>query len=156
MHRCLPVEESVNDSFNQKKERRKMKIKKKHLSAAIAFALMLTIAATLMTCLPTANAQEISVPDRPTGNYLSVRPPLLGINQELTVNIAIYPSPNGPRGEMGTHIDHMDTGGMHFWNVSVTFTKPDGSKDTFMPTSGSDFFTRYVGGVPYKTYFEPG
>src|SRR3989304_2538817 len=103
MHRYFSVEESVNDSFNQKKERRKMKIKKEHLSAAIAIALMLTIAATLMTCLPAANAVT-AVPDRPTGAYISTNPDLLGLGQELTVNMWVYPSPNGPNQEMGRQI----------------------------------------------------
>src|SRR3990172_268618 len=120
MHRCISVEESVNDSFNQKKERREMKMKismNRTMSATFALFLMLTIAASLLTCLPAANAQVIAMPDRPTGSFVSVNPEVTGVNQDLTVNLWVYPSPNGPHGEGGV------TNPLFFWNLTATFTR---------------------------------
>jgi len=103
-----------------------MKIKKQTFAVAIALALVLTIAATFITCLPTANA--VAVPDRDTRSIIDINPKLSGLGQELTVNIMVYPPPSGP-----TYYAQ-DVGGYLIKNITVTFTRPDGSKDTFMPT----------------------
>ena len=100
------------------------------MSALIAIFLMSTIAFSLSASFPVASA-VIAMPDRPTGAYASVNPKVTGVNQDLTVNLWVYPSPNGPHGEGGV------TSPYFFWNVSATFTRPDGSKDTFMPTMGT-------------------
>ena len=108
----------------------------KTMTATIALILMLTMVASL-TCLPAANAVT-AVPDRPTGAYISTNPDLVGLGQEITVNAWIYPSPAGPNYEMGTALHGFGgVEGMHFNNLKVTFTRPDGSKDTFMPLDGS-------------------
>src|SRR3989337_1427182 len=75
------------------KERRKNRMSKKK-STAIAFVLMLTIAATLMTCLPAANA--VAYPPRDTGCGIAVAPRLSGLGQELTVAGWVWPAPSGP------------------------------------------------------------
>src|SRR3990170_899426 len=97
---------------------------------AIALFLVLSFAVSMFAVLPNAKG-VIAVPDRPTGAFISTNPDLIGINQELTVNLWVYPSPNGPNFEMGR------TYPMIFHNIAVTFTMPDGSKDTFMPLHGS-------------------
>src|SRR3990170_5018595 len=106
-----------------KKMRNKSKI-------AIALFLSLSFAVSLFAVLPTAKG-VIAVPDRPTGAYISVNPPLIGINQPLTVNAWVYPQASGPQYELGYSYP------MIFHNLTVTFTRPDGSKDTFMPLHGS-------------------
>src|SRR4030066_373207 len=102
----------------------------KKLKIAIALFLSLSFAISLFAVLPTAKG-VIAVPDRPTGAFISTNPDLIGINQELTVNLWVYPSPNGPNFEMGR------TYPMIFHDIMVAFTRPDGSKDTFMPLHGS-------------------
>src|SRR3990170_8280956 len=115
-----------------------MKMLRNKSKVAIAILLLLSFAISMFAVLPTVKGQITKVPDRETGAYISVNPHLIGINQELTVNLWVYPSPDGPHGEMSNLL----TGyggliGMHFRNLTVTFTRPDGSKDTFMPLHGS-------------------
>ncbi len=137
---------------------------------AVALILVLALSSTI-AFLP-ANADPISVPNRPTGAYLSVNPSLIGLNQPLTVNIQIYPSPAGPNIEAGsswsgnifnygnqTGYDGTPLAGMHFTNVTATFTRPDGTKDTFLPLDGSykgintvPGMTDEVGGIWFYYY----
>src|SRR3990170_7206444 len=115
-----------------------MKIMQKKSKIAIALFLMLSFAVSMFAVLPNAEGQVIKVPDRDTGAYISTNPDLIGINQELTVNLWVYPSPTGPHFEMGSQVvEHGGVQGIHFDNLTVTFTRPDGSKDTFMPLDGS-------------------
>src|SRR4030067_976095 len=128
---------------------------------AIALLLTLSFAISMFAVLPNANGAVTAVPDRATGAYISTNPDVIGINQELTVNLWVYPSPDGPHGEMGLAQTGL-TGalvGIHFTDLTVTFTRPDGSKDTFMPAFGStalgfpDGVTDEVGGLWFS--FKP-
>ena len=101
-------------------------------TVTIAFVLMLTIAATFTTLLPTVTGQVTPVPNRSTGAYLSVNPPLIGLDQPLTVNLWVYPAPSGPNFETPSRPNQM-----RYHNITITFTRPDGTKDTFMPLDGS-------------------
>jgi hypothetical protein len=82
----------------------------------------------------TAVAEFGNAPDRYTTAYLSVNPKTVGLNQDMLVNLWIYPSPSDA---------HLFSGGnnadlfVHFHNITVTFTRPDGTTDTFMPVDGS-------------------
>jgi outer membrane protein assembly factor BamB len=110
-----------------------LKIKFKRLKgpmlSAVALFTMFLISATMIS-IPTTNAQ-IAVPERKTAGYISVNPHTIGLNQELTVNLWIYPAPAGPHFEAGY------TNPTYFHNITVTFARPDGTKDTFMPLDGS-------------------
>jgi hypothetical protein len=63
---------------------------------------------------------------------MSVAPSVLGLGQTATVNTWVYPAPADY---------YFAWAGLGFENLTVTFTKPDGTTDTFMPTSAS-------GGLP--------
>jgi outer membrane protein assembly factor BamB len=102
--------------------------KRRNAVFAVALILLLALSATL-TILPFAVAE--AVPDRNTGAYLSVNPHVIGTGQQMLVNLWIYPSPCGPNFEMGSPSP------WHFNNITVTFTRPDGTKDTFAPLDGS-------------------
>ncbi len=71
----------------------------------------------------TVNAQTV-LPSRKTSAFLSVNPPLLGLSQDLTVNLWVEPAPSGP---------HFEFANIHYTDITVTFTRPDGTKDTFKP-----------------------
>src|SRR4030066_2401811 len=106
----------------------------KKLKIAIALFLVLSFAVSMFAVLPNVKGQVIKVPDRETGSYISTNPDVTGVNQELTVNLWVLPSPNGPQYEIGTTLKGIGGyQGAHFANVTITFTRPDGSKDTFMP-----------------------
>jgi len=49
----------------------------------------------------------------------------------MLINMWIYPPPSGPSG------DTVSTTSTPFYNLTITFTRPDGTKDTFMPMDGS-------------------
>jgi hypothetical protein len=69
-------------------------MKKSRIIAAVAFVLMLTIAATLITCLPAVVAQPQG-PELPikTEAYLYFRPNPIGVNQTLLVEAWTSPRP---------------------------------------------------------------
>src|SRR4030065_1782483 len=85
----------------------------------------------ISTGLMSAAVNAVAVPNRKTAAYISVAPKLIGLGQELTVNIWVYPAPAGPT-FYGQTIPRAG-----FEDLTVTFTRPDGSKDTFMPTDPS-------------------
>jgi outer membrane protein assembly factor BamB len=95
-----------------------MKILKFKSAIALTFIMALTIG-TVMA--PAANAQ---IPTRDTTAYLSVAPERLGIDQNLTVLLWVYPSP------ATRNFDWHQKG---FKDITITFTRPDGTTDTFMP-----------------------
>jgi hypothetical protein len=98
----------------------------------LATVLILLLALSIAIAVsPNAGAAQ-TVPDRKTGAYLSTNPDIIGLNQPLTVNLWIYPSPVGPNFEGAS-----TTALQSFDNITITFTRPDGTKDTFMPTDGS-------------------
>jgi len=110
-------------------------------SVGIILILLFAVSAVVIA-VPIANSALIAVPDRNTYAYISVNPPLIGAGQPLLVNLWVYPSPNGPNFEMGSAIVNSSDPthayqGLHYNNITCTFTRPDGSKDTFMPLDGS-------------------
>ena len=105
-------------------ERRKKHTKKTKLFAT-AIVLIL-IATMLMTIVLSVAAQNFSLSFDTVG-YLSVSPKTIGINQQLLVNLWVHPQPSGPAPPTTGMINQSYTG------ISVTFTRPDGTKDTFMP-----------------------
>ena len=52
----------------------------------------------------------------------------------MTINLWVFPPPAGPYFEGGGAIAFLP----RFDNITITFTKPDGSKDTFAPIEGSN------------------
>src|SRR3990170_4961522 len=106
-----------------------MKMLRNKSKVAIALFLSLSFAVSLFAVLPTAKG-VIAVPDRPTGAYISVNPPLIGINQPLTVNAWVYPQASGPQYELGYSYP------MIFHKIKETLTRQDGSKEIFMPLIG--------------------
>ena len=73
------------------------------------------------------------MPDRATGTYVAASPQLLGLGQEVLLNIFVYPAPNGPTYYAQSMVNTEDS-----WeNITCTITSPDGTQDTFMPTDTS-------------------
>src|SRR3990170_8297996 len=105
-----------------------MEISRKKLFALFAMVSMLIAGSGLM-----ALSVNAAVPDRDARAFISVAPNVLGVGQTATVNAWIWPSPSGPTFFARTPDP---ASGMYaeYRNVTVTFTRPDGSKDTFMPT----------------------
>jgi outer membrane protein assembly factor BamB len=102
------------------------KLKTKNKKTALLISLVLVLAISFVTgSISLANAQ---IPTRKTAAYLSVNPYLIGLNQPLTVNLWIYPAPS-TRGFSWSN--------QSYGNITVTFTKPDGTVQSFMPVDGS-------------------
>src|SRR4030066_539732 len=91
---------------------------------AVAFILLLALSA-IAAVLPAANA--FAAQDRPTACYASTNPKLIGLNQELLVNLWIYPPPATP-------LEWGQGAGERFIGLTVTFTKPDGTTESYIPT----------------------
>src|SRR3989304_2922842 len=109
----------------------KLKIQRKHLSAAIAFALILTIAAAFIICLPLAAAQIA----RKTTGYVSAIPKTVGIGKSVLISGWVVPPPDVPWIFLGFYFD---------------ITKPDGTKVTNGPYNTGGDGTAWATYVPDK------
>jgi hypothetical protein len=98
-------------------------------NAFYAVSLILIFAISIgIAFAPTASAQ-IGVPQpEKTVGYISVAPTLVGVDQSATVNLWLFPIPTDYL--YGTY----DNG---FSGISVTFTGPGGTTDTFKPVDGT-------------------
>jgi outer membrane protein assembly factor BamB len=99
----------------EKIEKNKTKI------SAIAFVLLLTFAATLVT-LPTVSAHDPAW-EVPTYAYLTVEPNPIGVDQTATI---VYWLDKVPPTAAGT-------GGDRWQDITVEITAPDGSQETLGP-----------------------
>ena len=88
-------------------------LRSKSKVSSVALVLVLTIAATLITCLPTAMAEKA-----PTKAFLSFRPNPIGRGQMLLINAWVSPCP-----EWSTMLYH---------DYNFIFTKPDGTVETIV------------------------
>jgi hypothetical protein len=98
-------------------------------NAILSMTLILLLATTLVIAFVQPAAGQAGVTGVSTGEktaaYISVAPTLIGVGQTLTVNLWVEPLPT-------TYNYTAYWNG--FYGVTVTFTRPDGTKDTFMPT----------------------
>ena len=94
--------------------------------AILSFSLILMLALTLMMAFAQPSLAQVGViqPEKTVG-FCTVAPTLLGVGQQLTCNLWVYPLPT-------TYAYQPYFKG--FSGVTVTFVRPDGTKDTFMPT----------------------
>ena len=115
----------------------KLRIRKKHLSAAIAFALMLSIAASTISIAPVTALI-------PTICSVSVSPKVQQVEQYVLVNAWITPQARftGPPDIVGYSV----YGGFY-----VNITKPDGTVDTFGPKITDEAATIYFTYIPTQT-----
>ena len=107
--------------------------------STIAFVLMLTITATLITGLPFVNAQEPWWVVKEHYIYVSAAPNPVGVGQNTLVVWWIDTVPPTPLDE-GSWSDFN-----HWHDITVEITKPDGSKQTMGPYTsdpvGGSWFT---------------
>jgi len=117
--------------------------------AILSMTLILLLSTSLLMAFvqPASGQAGVPMPEKTVG-YVSVAPTLIGLGQAPTVNLWVFPLP--------TKYDYSSAFN-GFYGVTVTFTRPDGTKDTFMPTDatgsyvagemqalGALFFTHYV------------
>ncbi len=106
---------------------------KTNKTIAIFFTLLMATS-TVLLIQQTALAQYTAMPNRETFTSVGVTPSLVGLGQEVMINIMVYPGPEGPTYEAQTFVEMVNQGKpAGFANVSVTITEPDGTKDTFKP-----------------------
>jgi hypothetical protein len=105
------------------------KTKSKTLSEiSILFILMLSLVVSI-----NVGANGKAYPDIKTAGFISVAPNTIGVGQQLAVNFWIMPAPQYPSG----YAQNIAQSNLGYANVTVTFTKPDGTTDTFMPSNPS-------------------
>src|SRR4030065_2057011 len=94
-----------------------------------SLSLILVLAVSMIVAFAQHTLAQIGVPmpEKTTG-YIDVAPRLVGVGQEATVNLFIYPIPTNYR-----YSPYF----LGYFGVTVTFVKPDGTKDTFMPVDGT-------------------
>jgi outer membrane protein assembly factor BamB len=97
---------------------------------SLSLVLMLTM--TLMMAFSQPGLAQIAIPQPvKTAGYISIAPTLIGVGQTATVNLWVFPLPSN-------YLYQPFYKG--FEGITVTFTKPDGTKDTFMPVDGTGQF----------------
>jgi hypothetical protein len=99
------------------------------------FLTLLMVMSSELIFLPTVLAQYTKMPDRDTMTGVGVSPSLIGLGQDVLINIMVYPGPSGPTYEgQATLVGPIQQGqAAGYANVSVTITKPDGTKETSKP-----------------------
>ena len=98
-------------------------------SFAVAIIALLTISVAVAVLPAFAQKTYTAVPDRDTGTVVGTSPKLIGLGQDVLINIITYPAPSGPT-YFAQDLVHSAGG---FEGVSCTITKPDGTKETFLP-----------------------
>jgi hypothetical protein len=111
----------------------RLKIQKKQLSTAFTFALMLTIAGTLVTS-PVANAHYPAW-TIPSWCFVAVSRNPIGVNQQDIITFWLQDIPPTAQGAYGDR-----------WTFYVDITRPDGTNETLGP------FTSDPVGGSYTTY----
>jgi outer membrane protein assembly factor BamB len=108
--------------------------KNRYKNAFYGVSLILLFAFSIvMAFAPSALGQKISaypVP-RVTGAYAAAAPSVIGVSQTLTVNLWVQPPPQDAAGSPN---------GLMYSGFTVTFTRPDGTTDTFVPTDHSGLY----------------
>src|SRR4030067_653035 len=99
----------------------------KRTICSLSLILILAVSMIMAFAQPTLAQIGVPQPEKTTG-YIDVAPRLLGVGQEATVNLFIYPIPTN-------YIYRPYYDG--YRGVTVTFVKPDGTKDSFMPVDGT-------------------
>jgi hypothetical protein len=103
--------------------------------AIFSISLILLLTMTLMMALTQPSLAQIGIPQpEKTVGYIDIAPRLIGVGQQPTVNLWVFPLPT-------TYENQPYYKG--FIGVTLTFVKPDGTKDTFMPIDGT---AQYVAG----------
>ncbi len=97
---------------------------------SLSLILILAVSIIVAFVQPTLAQVGVTQPVKTSG-YISVAPKLVGVGQEATVNLFIYPMPTNYA--YRPYYKGFD-------GVTVTFVKPDGTKDTFKPVDGTGNF----------------
>jgi len=115
--------------------------------SSLSLILILAISMIMAFAQPTLAQVGIPQPEKTVG-YISVAPTLIGVDQTATVNLWIFPLPDN-------YIYQASYNG--FNGITVTFTKPDGTKDTFAPIDATGIYapgqTQSLGAIYF--YYEP-
>jgi hypothetical protein len=113
-----------------------------------SLSLILMLAMTLIIAFAQPGLAQVGIPQpEKTTGYISVAPTLVGVGQTITTNLWVYPMPT-------TNAYKPYFNG--FFGLTVTFVKPDGTKDTFMPTDGTGAYvageTQALGALYFTDY----
>jgi hypothetical protein len=101
-------------------------------NAVFSLSLILLLAMTVVIAFAQPSLAQIGIPQpEKTVGYITVAPTLVGVGQQLTVNLWVNPLPTDYK-----YYPYYDG----FRGVTVTFVKPDGTKDTFMPTDATGIY----------------
>jgi hypothetical protein len=122
-------------------------LNKTKLTAIILLAMFVT-SSFLLVAKVSVNAQ-VGVPQPvKTVGYITVAPTLIGVGQTATVNLWIFPLPDNY---------FYQASYLGFNGITVTFIKPNGTKDTFAPVDATGIYdpgqTQSLGALYF--YYEP-
>lgn len=104
--------------------------KSKKLFLSLSLILLLSMSLMIPLIQPSLGQVGIPQPVKTVG-YVSVAPKLIGVGQEATVNLWVFPLPTNY-----LYLAYYKG----FSGVTVTFVKPDGTKDTFKPLDGTGLY----------------
>ncbi len=98
----------------------------------MSLSLILILTMTLMMAFTQSSLAQIGIPQPvKTVGYITVAPTLVGVGQQLTTNLWTNPMPTDYK-----YYPYYNG----FNGIIVTFVRPDGTKDTFMPTDATGMY----------------
>ncbi len=110
----------------------KTKFELREQKTIVSISLILLLTMTVITAFAQPGLAQVGMSNpRPTKGYVSVAPTLVGVNQEATVTLWVFPIPI-------TYAQQPVYQG--YSGVTVSFTRPDGSVDSFKPVDGTGQF----------------
>jgi len=108
---------------------------KGNTKAILSLSLILILAIPMIVAFAQPTLAQVGVPQpEKTVGFIDVAPRLIGVGQEATVNLWVLPLPTAYNNQPFYK---------GFDGVTLTFVKPDGTKDTFMPVDGTH---QYIAG----------
>ena len=101
----------------------------KSVISAVAIILLLSLSSFAFVFATPIQYPNTTMPPRATQCAVGASPTLIGLSQQVLVNILVYPAPSGPT-YYAQNLVGLQEG---FANISCTITSPDGTSNTFMP-----------------------
>jgi hypothetical protein len=126
-----------------------MKKSKGNKKVIFSLSLILMLVMTFLMVFTQPSLAQVGIPQpEKTVGHISVAPTLIGVGQTATVNLWIFPLPDNY---------FYQASYLGFNGITVTFIKPNGTKDTFAPVDATGIYdpgqTQALGALYF--FYEP-
>lgn len=144
----------ISENKLEGKKMKNITILVKKRKALICISLIATfIMFFTISLIPSTLAQIGYTMPRETSGFISVAPEVIGVGQQALVTLWVTPLPTNYAGYTYYGVPR----GQSFEGITVTFIKPDGTTDTFMPRDANEHYNagEADGGSSLFFYYTP-